>query len=135
METGIPARLSAAEGRKFGLVVGLAWLVLGAITGARGHAITGVVLAILGLTLIAAGLIAPAQLGPVYRAWMGLAAAISSVTTPVFMGAVYFLVLTPLGLARRLARKNALIHGRGMGSCWIARRADDRRPAAMEHQF
>ena len=34
---------------------------------------------------------------------MGLAHAISKVTTPIFMGVVYFVVITPIGFIRRRA--------------------------------
>ena len=37
-----------------------------------------------------AALVVPTHLGPVQRAWMGLAHAISKVTTPIFMGVVFF---------------------------------------------
>ena len=47
------------------------------------------------------GLVVPTRLGPVERAWMGLAHAISKVTTPIVMGVVYFLVITPVGDLRR----------------------------------
>jgi hypothetical protein len=63
---------------------------------------------VLGVGLIAAGAVIPASLGPVYRAWMGLAHAISRVTTPVFMGVVFFAVLMPVGLVMRLFGRNPL---------------------------
>ena len=63
---------------------------------------------VLGVGLIAAGAVIPARLGPVYRAWMGLAHAISRVTTPVFMGVIFFLILTPVGLVMRLFGRNPL---------------------------
>ena len=47
------------------------------------------------------GMRGAASLGPVERAWMGLAGIISKVTTPIFMSVVYFVVLTPVGLLRR----------------------------------
>ena len=135
MAAGISARLSPAEGRRFGLVVGLAWLALAALSGWRGHALTAWVFASVGAALVIAGAIMPARLGPVYRGWMALAAAISAVTTPVFMGIVYFMVLTPIAWGRRIAGKRALVHGRGMESCWVTRGSTAPRAADMEHQF
>src|SRR5207248_1340732 len=102
MEARVPARLTAAQGRKFGVTVGLAFLVLGSIAAWRGKQRTSMVMLTLGGLLLAGGLIVPTSLGPVERAWMGVAHLISKVTTPIFMGVVYFVVLTPTGFIRRL---------------------------------
>jgi len=72
----------------------------------------------LGALLWVAGLVAPAQLGPVYRGWMRLALAISKVTTPIFMGVVYFLVFTPAGAIMRLVGKRPIVHPVSNGSVW-----------------
>ena len=40
---------------------------------------------------------------------MGLALLISKVTTPLFMGIVYFIVLMPIGLVRRLSGKSPIV--------------------------
>lgn len=53
-------------------------------------------------------LLAPASLRPVYRVWMRLGLLLSKVTVPVIMLAVFLLVITPLGLARRALGKSAI---------------------------
>lgn len=50
----------------------------------------------------------PATLKPVYRAWMAFGLFMSRITTPLLMGTVFFVVLTPMGLVRRLAARDAL---------------------------
>ena len=67
MAAGVPARLTAAQGRKFGLTVGGAFLVLSAIAWWRGHPITVTVLGSLGAVLAVAGLVVPTMLGPVEK--------------------------------------------------------------------
>ena len=57
---------------------------------------------VLGLVLVAAGIIVPARLGPVYIGWMKFGLLLSKVTTPIILGIVYYLVITPTGLVRRL---------------------------------
>lgn len=101
MAEGIPARLTAAEGRNFGVTLGLAFLTLGAIALWRGKHMLGPVLLALGGVLLTAGLVVPTMLGPVERAWMGLGHLMSRVTQPVFMAVVYFVVISPFGFARR----------------------------------
>ena len=93
--------------------------------------------ATLSAALALAGALIPSRLGPLERAWMELAHAISKVTTPIFLAIVYFLVLTPAGLIRRNLGKNPLIRTAQNGSFWIERdrtTADERR-RRLERQF
>ena len=134
MAEGIPARLTPAEGRKFGLTVGAAFLVLALISRWRGHTVAPTLLAALGGLLLAGGVLMPGALGPVHRAWMGLAHALSRVTTPIFMGLVYFVVLTPTGLIMRLFGRHPLRHRARDGSYWAPH--DRRDPAeSLTRQF
>jgi hypothetical protein len=126
--------LSAAEGRRFGLQVGAAFLVLAALLAWRGRETVASVLGVLGGALILAGLALPAHLGGVYSAWMGLATVLSKVTTPVFMGVVYFLVLTPIALIRRAMGNHPLRHAAPDGSYLVRRSAGDRR-SDLQRQF
>lgn len=96
--------------REFGLVTGgivavlfglfFPWL-LGRPTPAWPWVIAGV--------LGAWGLVAPQSLGAVYRGWMKFGLLMSKVTTPVIMGIVFFLVITPIGFVRRLSGKDSLV--------------------------
>jgi len=134
LATGIPARLTAAEGRKFGLLVGGAFAVIGLLLWRRGHAPVAAVSAAAGALLVAGGVVAPVRLEPVYRAWMKLALAISKVTTPVFMTVLYFLVLTPAGLVARLAGYRPLGPPRGADTYWRSR-PEGKGRGVMDHQF
>ena len=134
MEARIPVGLTVAEGRKFGFTVGGAFLVLASISVWRGHVIAPSVLATLGGLLLVGGLFVPGQLGPVYRGWMGLAKVISRFTTPIFMGIIYFLVLTPMALMRRLIGGNPMRHTASENSYWATHSAPPK-GKDMEHQF
>jgi hypothetical protein len=93
------------------------------------------VLAALGGVLVLAGLAIPTLLGPVERAWMGLAHAISKVTTPIVMGVMYLAVLFPVGVLRRRFGGNPLTHAQVDGGFWRPRPAGSRRSASMRRQF
>ena len=135
LEAGIPARLTAAQGRKFGLTVGIAFLVLAALVYFWRHrAATGTVLGALGTLLVLAALVVPTHLGPLERAWMGLAKLISKVTTPIFMGVVFFVVVTPIGLLMRLLGRRALVHVQQPdGGFWLPPASGGR--SDIERQF
>ena len=88
----------------------------------------------LGGTLYVLGALIPGHLGPIYRAWMGLAHAISKVTTPIFMGIVYFVVLFPIGVLRRVIGSNPIEHAVVEDSRWHAREPGKRR-GDLHRQF
>lgn len=119
----VPARLSAAEGRAFAFTVGGAFVALAGVAWWRGRPTLSIVLAALGLLLGAAGGLVPARLGPLNQAWMGLAHAISRVTTPVFMGIIFFVVITPIGVLLRLFGSSSLRPAAGAATLWHRRDA------------
>ena len=126
------ARRTTRELRSFALTVGGVFVALGAVLAWRGRHVAAVVVAALGMPLVVAGLVVPGRLDPIYRSWMALALIISKVTTPLFMGIVYFGVLTPIGVAMRLAGRRPLARRRGPATYWAerpptARRSDLRR--------
>lgn len=134
MADGIPARLTAAEGRRFAFTVGGAFLVLGAIAGWRGHDTAAIALGALAVLLGTLGLLVPTHLEPVSRAWMGLAVAISRITTPIFMGVIFFGVIAPLGLLLRVMGKGPLASPRNATSLWHRREGAARR-SNLSRQF
>ena len=135
MAARVPARLTRQQGRRFGFTVGGAFVVLAALAWWRGSATASQIFATLGVALAIAAAVAPTALGPVERAWMALAHAISRVTTPIVMGAMYFLVITPSGFVRRAFAGNSLVHTDGAAGFWKQRPPDGRRSKSMERQF
>ena len=80
-----------------------------------------------------AGLIRPPLIRPVYVAMMALALPIGMVISTVLLAVLYYLVLTPIGLALRLSGKDR-IEKRGdpqAGSYWVRRK----QPESMERYF
>ena len=115
----VPARLTAKEGRRFAFTVGTAFLVLGAISLWRGHVLPPRVLGVLGGALLTAGVVIPGRLSRLNHWWMQLAHAISKMTAPIFVGVLYFLVLTPIGALMRAFGRNPLRHRERDGGFWV----------------
>jgi hypothetical protein len=135
LERGIPARLSPHRGREFAFLVGTAFLALGGLGWWRDHRPLTVVCWVVGGLLVLAGIVIPGRLGPVYRAWMGLALVLSRVTAPIFLGIVFFLVIAPMGLVMRLLGRNPMVRkGRG-DSFWIDRPQGPQRRSDLTRQF
>ena len=53
-------------------------------------------------------LLAPATLRSVYWVWMRFGLLMSGITTPIILGIVFFAVITPVALVRRLMGKDSL---------------------------
>lgn len=138
MAHGVSARLTsytASEGRRFGLTVGAAFIALALVFAWRTNTTVAAILATIGGALALGGLLVPSRLGPVNRGWLRLALMISKVTTPLVMGAMYWLVLTPTGVLRRTFGKNPLASPPTGDSYWRRHSAAVTGPRSMERPF
>ena len=133
LAVGVSARLTKREGRKFAFTVGTAFIVLGAISAWRGHQLPPRILFALGGALLAAGVAIPGRLSGVHRSWMAFGHAISRVTSPIVIGAVYFLVITPTGALIRLFGRDPLRHKERDGGFWVPASSAGR--SDLENQF
>jgi hypothetical protein len=90
--------------REFGLVVGGVFMLLGSWWLYRGKfASAAQVVLLFGSLLVLLGLIRPRVLVYPNRAWRWLAEGLSFVTTRIILGLVFFLVVTPIGVVKRLS--------------------------------
>jgi len=128
--------VSKSELRRFGLTVGGAFVLLGAVSWYRGHEIPPRVLWTAGGLLIVPGLLVPSLLGPVHRGWMAFAMALGHFNTRVILTALFYVVLTPIGLVMRLFKDplNRSMKPAG-GSDWIRREPQPVDAASYERQF
>ena len=100
--------------RSFGKILAIGFPIVAALLGAsawlRSHAWPGWTLW-LGAVGFAAGLacmIVPRAARPLYLAWMMLGCCIGLLVANVVLAAIYFLIVTPIGLALRLAGRDPL---------------------------
>ena len=72
---------------------------------------------------LAAALLRPGLLGPATRAWLFLGRLLHRVFSPLAMGIIFFLVVTPLALAMRLTGRDPMRRRfePAMPSYWIRR--------------
>lgn len=135
LAASVPAGLTSVEGRRFGFILGPAFLVIAALLHWRERELGAQICAALGLLLILAAAIVPKKLGPVQRAWMRLAESISKVTVPIFMGLVYFLVISVIGVLLRIFGHNPITRDFLLSSYWVRHRVTNDKKHSMEHQF
>lgn len=122
---------------KFAFTLAAAFSVLSVIAAWRGRVLTAEVTFVVGGLLLLLGLAVPTRLGPLQRAWMALGRAIGKVTSPIVMGAIYYLALTPIAYLRRTFGRSPLARNPDAESYWIPRapKSHEDRHRALERQF
>jgi hypothetical protein len=125
------------ELRKFGLTVGGVFAMLGLLFWLR-HKPAFPYLLTPGLVLMSFGAIGPRALKHVYLVWMTLAFLLGFVVSNLLLTLLFFLALTPIGLAARLFGRDflSLKLDRAAPTYWIRReRGAPKPPAEYERQF
>jgi hypothetical protein len=130
-------RKSFRAEREFGLVVGGVLVLLAGWWFYRGKFVNArQVILPLGTLLVLLGLIWPRVLVLPNRAWMLLAEGLSFVTTRVILAVVFFLVITPIGLVKRLSGWDPLSRrGPRSSSYWKPYSERQRDPRHYEKMF
>lgn len=128
---------SYREERNFGLLVGGVFIALAGWWLWRGKLQTvAFCLLALGAALVIFGIIFPKALVIPNRLWMGLSRALSLITTPIIMGVIFFLIITPFGFMRRLLGKDPLNRRAARrDSYWKAYSARQKDPRHYEKMY
>ena len=123
--------------REFGLIVGGVFALLAGWWLYRGKFVSAAHITLpLGAFLILLGLLWPRALVLPNRAWMLLAAGLSFVTTPIILGIVFFFVITPIGVVKRLSGWDPLSRRGARGtSYWRPYSGRQRDPRHYEKMF
>jgi Saxitoxin biosynthesis operon protein SxtJ len=89
--------------REFGLLVGLMAILIGSLRLYQGRqgAVATAALGV-GSALAILAIFFPRALVLPNRWWMALAKWLSLITTPIILGVIFFLVVTPIGMIKRL---------------------------------
>ena len=129
---------TSEELRKFGLTLGSALIVLGALLWLIGRDRSPGLCALAGALLVALGYGAPRALAPVERAWMKLGLLLGGVVTRVLLVVFFFLVVTPVAVIARLTGKRFLELGfrdPRLATYWEKRSAKEENSSGLEKQF
>ena len=122
--------------RSFGLLFTAVFVIVAGLPLFRGGQPHFWALGVSALFL-ALALFRPTLLNPLNRAWMRLGLLLHTVMTPLIMGLIFFVVITPMGLLMRLFGKRPLVltfDARAEGY-WIPREPGSPSPESMKNQF
>jgi hypothetical protein len=95
------------------VLCGIAALLLWRKRIGRGEIVGGV-----GAVLLVLGLLQPRLLAPISRVWWRFAALLGWFNARVLLSVLFFLVLTPLGLAWKMVGKDPLVRRRASWKGW-----------------
>ena len=128
--------IRGSSDRQFGVVAGLFWIAVSLWPLRSGGLIRAWAL-IAGALFLGLGILAPAVLRPLNRAWTAVGLLLSRVTNPVVAALLFYLVFTPCGLVMRLVGKDPLrlMRDPRAPTYWIERRPPGPSPESMVHPF
>ena len=121
--------------RGFGIFLTVVLAVIGLFPLLRGEAPTAWFLAASGAAL-AVALARAEWLSPLNKAWFWFGMILHRIVSPVVMGLIYILAVTPTGLVLRAVRKDILRLRRDpdADSYWIPREPPGPSPESMKDQ-
>jgi Saxitoxin biosynthesis operon protein SxtJ len=128
--------VEGSSDRSFGFVFAAVFVIIAAWPLFAAQAPRWWALAVAaGFALVA--LAKPRLLAPLNRQWMKLGLLLGRIVSPVALGVLFYLVLTPIGALMRLAGKDPLRLrlDAGAGSYWIPRQPPGPPPDSMTNQF
>lgn len=129
-------RVEGSSDRTFGLVFAVFFLIIGAWPAIHVEPPRWWALA-LAIAFAALALTKPRLLAGLNRQWMKLGILLGKIVSPIALGILYYLVLTPVGALMRLTGKDPLRRRLqpDSASYWLARTPPGPPPDSMTNQF
>ena len=131
--------VKGSSNRGFGLTVGGILLLIAAYRSYSADELDYISIALfaLGGPLVLLGLVLPNSLAALNRAWTRFGLILFKVVNPLVMGLIFFVTVTPIGLAMRLTGGDPLRLKMAPGekSYWIQRSPPGPAPETMKNQF
>lgn len=129
-------QVRGSSDRSFGIVFAVVFAVIGLLPLAFGGAARLWALMI-GAAFLVVALLAPTILAPMNRVWLRFGLLLHRIVSPLVLGIMFFLVITPMGLVMRAFGKDLLRlkFDQSLASYWIERSPPGPAPESMKDQF
>ena len=125
-------KIKLGSNRSFGIVFFIVFLIIALYPLLNDSSIRLWSL-IIGLIFLVLGLIKSNILTPLNILWMKFGMFLGIFISPIIMGIIFFLVVTPIGLIMRLLRKDLLnLKKKNIQSYWLAK---EKIKSSMKNQF
>ncbi|MGH6610354.1 MAG: SxtJ family membrane protein [Burkholderiaceae bacterium] len=128
--------IESSSNRSFGIVFAVVFAVIGALPLISGDSVRIWSLAVAAAILVVA-LAVPSILAHPNRLWLRFGLLLHKVVSPLVLGIMFFLVVTPIGLVMRLFGKDLLRlrFEKAASTYWIDRSPPGPKPDSIDHQF
>lgn len=129
-------RIEGSSNRGFGVVFAVVFAIIALFPLLFGGALrwwsAGVAMIFLALAFVA-----PAALAPLNRAWMRFGLLLHKIVSPIVLGFMFYMVVTPIGLLMRATGKDPLRLrlDRNARTYWIDRTPPGPKPESLSDQF
>jgi hypothetical protein len=121
--------------RSFGLSVGTVLVLVALYSAWRGRVVIALTIAAAGVTLALVGILAPAALERPAAAWWRVARVLAWVNTRVVLTVIFWTLVTPTGVLRRMTGWDPLQRRRRGSSGWTAYPASRRDPKHFDRMY
>ena len=125
-------KIKIGSNRSFGVVFSIVFLILALLPLINGNSIR-IWLVILSLIFFILGLLNSNILFPLNRIWFKFGIILGGVVSPIIMGLVFFLVVTPTSLILRLFKKDILSLKKNESMTYWIKKLDKK--SKMKNQF
>ena len=119
----LESKIKMSSNRNFGLVFFIVFLILGFWPITNGGEIR-IWLVVISLIFLVLGMMKSKLLTPLNKLWFKFGMILGAIVAPVVMGAVFFLVVTPIGIVMRTMGKDFINkkYNKKKETYWITRR-------------
>lgn len=122
--------------RNFGLTMLIGLGVLGSLLAWKHHSSTPVyACGAIGVAILVISVVSRPVGLLLYRIWMGLGYGMGMVMSPIFLGLVYFVVFTPVGLLMRLVGRDPMQRRKPSGGTYWRKVHHNIESSSYERQF
>lgn len=128
--------IQGSSNRTLGLTFGAVFLVVGLYPWIFGSPVRLWSIAVsAAFALVALGM--PGLLGPMNKAWTRFGLLLHRITSPIVLGFMFFVVITPIGFVMRCLGKDllSLRLERDAPTYWLDRRPPGPKPDTLSNQF
>jgi hypothetical protein len=128
--------VSSSSNRGFGLVFAVVFTIIGLWPWLFGGQVR-IWSLVVGAAFLVVAWLWPAALAPLNRVWTRFGMLLHRIVSPVVLGVMFFVVVTPTGLLMRALGKDPLRLrlDRNAGSYWIDRQPPGPAPDTLNNQF
>lgn len=127
---------SLPSNRKFGWFFTVVFFAFALLAFWKQFFIIAVAIQVVAFFFLAATLFTPQLLEPLNRLWYELGMLLGKIVSPIFLGLMFFMLITPISLLMRLFGRDELkIKKRNVESYWVYRSKSASISESFKNQF